>query len=275
MIYEYEIVPKHPSLPLRCFTSREKKGGFFPPHWHTDIEILFVLQGHLCVTVNGVSHSVKPDEFLIIHTNHIHSLQSENGTTAYMIQISHSFFTENCEESHEILFDMTLGKNTPKPIINNLRYCFEQLCESPLPPDKYQYLHQKSLLYEILHLLIHYFRHPNPVSVQISDTVYFQRLISIAQYINVHFREDLSLSSLSNQYGLAPAYLSRFFKKYMGMNFSSYLEMLRMNYAYEMLHRTSLPILRICEEAGFKNYPVFVKKFKKKYGCTPHESRKC
>lgn len=274
MVYKYEIVPKHHSLPLRCFASYEEKGGFFPPHWHTDIEILFVLQGNLSVTINGVTHIIQPNEFLLVHPNHIHSLHSSDNTSAYVVQISHAFFKENCEDSHELYFDTPLGSDAPPTSIHTLRHCFEELCECPLPPDKYQYLHHKALLYEIMHILIHHFRRTEPVSSPLSETICFQRMISIAEYINANFRKDISLSVLSEQFGLAPAYLSRFFKKYMGMNLTSYLEMLRMDCAYEMLHGTALPVLRVCEESGFRNYPVFAKKFKKKYGCTPHESRK-
>ncbi|MDO4445025.1 MAG: helix-turn-helix domain-containing protein [Bacillota bacterium] len=273
MDYYYEVVPQNPNLPFRATRADNHKNSFFPPHWHTDIEMLYVISGHLTVTINGENCHLYAEEFVLIHPNHIHSILSDDQTSAYMIQISSDLFKEIFNEDQELLFNLPLTPNTVPVIKNTFLYCLKNLCEAPLPPLKYQYLHQKSLIYELLYLLTQYF-HQNITTTSIPDNNSFQRLQAIAEYLNLNFQEDLSLSAVAAKYNLAPAYLSRFFKKYMGMNFSSYLEMLRMDYAYEMLHRTSLPVLRICEDAGFKNYPVFVKKFKGKYGCTPHESRK-
>ena len=52
-----------------------------------------------------------------------------------------------------------------------------------------------------------------------------------------HYKEDLRLSGLAAMFGYSDAYLSRMFRKYAKVNFKTYLQDIRMAYAYkELLH---------------------------------------
>ncbi len=92
----------------------------------------------------------------------------------------------------------------------------------------------------------------------------------IKKYIDNHFCEDISLQSVAADVALSPVYLSRFFKKNIGANFSDYILSLRMEKAGNMLMQNK-KVNDVSIACGFKNSGYFSKVFKNFYNCTPKE----
>lgn len=92
----------------------------------------------------------------------------------------------------------------------------------------------------------------------------------VKKYIDQHFCEDISLQSVSDAVALSPVYLSRFFKKNIGENFSDYILELRMEKAARMLLENKL-VAEVSEKCGFNNSGYFARVFKNYYNCTPKE----
>ena len=61
----------------------------------------------------------------------------------------------------------------------------------------------------------------------------------IRDSIKENYTEDLSLETLAEIFGYSPAYLSRMFQKYAGINYKSYLQGIRLEYAYRELLETN------------------------------------
>lgn len=94
-----------------------------------------------------------------------------------------------------------------------------------------------------------------------------------AEYIETHFGEDLSLVKLSAHVHLSPTYLSRIFKKKMGMGFSEYVMQVRLKAARYRLRNSSDSIEQIAEVLGFSSSSYFSSAFRKAEGATPSEYR--
>ncbi|MFE5317529.1 helix-turn-helix domain-containing protein [Paenibacillus sp. NPDC056579] len=77
---------------------------------------------------------------------------------------------------------------------------------------------------------------------------------------------DLSLDSVADQLGISKGYLSQFFKEQTGVNFSDYLEDLRMTQAKELLVRTDLPVYEIALRVGYSSSNTFCRAFKRLNG---------
>lgn len=92
----------------------------------------------------------------------------------------------------------------------------------------------------------------------------------VKKYIDNHFCEDISLQSVADAVALSPVYLSRFFKKNMGENFSDYILRLRMEKASEMLAEGK-KAADVSDACGFSNPGYFARVFKNYYDCTPKE----
>ncbi len=94
------------------------------------------------------------------------------------------------------------------------------------------------------------------------------------QYIQVHYKESLSLEMVSLEVNLSPAYLSTLFKKEAGVGFLDYLTSCRINAAKELLKETNDSIEVIAANVGYPNARYFSFTFLKIMGVKPTVYRK-
>jgi Response regulator containing CheY-like receiver domain and AraC-type DNA-binding domain len=95
----------------------------------------------------------------------------------------------------------------------------------------------------------------------------------IKQHIERHFRENISLKSIAQQYYMNPVYLGQLFKKTYGVYFNDFLLDLRIQEAKRLLRQTDFRIYEIAAEVGFSNPEYFAAQFEKVTGMTPKEYR--
>ncbi len=101
------------------------------------------------------------------------------------------------------------------------------------------------------------------------------KLISdIEQYLISNFADaELSLSKISEEFGISESYFSSLFKSEIKQNFSDYLEHLRMTHAMALLKDPEVNISDIYLLVGYHNANSFRRAFKKNYGSSPSEIR--
>ncbi|NLC52705.1 MAG: response regulator transcription factor [Firmicutes bacterium] len=101
-----------------------------------------------------------------------------------------------------------------------------------------------------------------------------KRLVQIIKdYINEHYHEQISLSTLAEQIYLSPSYLSDLFKNQTGETITNYLTKVRMEKAKELLKDLQMKSYEIGEMVGYKDPAYFSKVFKKVVGVSPNEYR--
>ncbi|MBR2564196.1 MAG: helix-turn-helix transcriptional regulator [Paenibacillus sp.] len=100
-------------------------------------------------------------------------------------------------------------------------------------------------------------------------------VISFAlDYLDHHYGEDINLNLVADKLNLTPGYLSSIFKEKTNINFSEYLNNLRIERAKELLVNVDLRIQDIAAQVGYQNVNSFIRMFKRRYGLTPGEYRK-
>lgn len=90
-------------------------------------------------------------------------------------------------------------------------------------------------------------------------------------YIKAHYHEKLSLGLVAQAVNFNAEYFSRLFVRETGMNFSAYLNGVRMRQAVELLEHTDKKVYEIAEEVGYASLSYFSTAFKKSFGRTPAE----
>ena len=90
----------------------------------------------------------------------------------------------------------------------------------------------------------------------------------------IYLAEEVSLSVLAEEFHLSAQYISQLFKSEIGVGFLNYLTSIRMEKARKLLVSTDLSIAEISERAGYGDYRVFTKVFKKAEGITPSQYRR-
>lgn len=97
----------------------------------------------------------------------------------------------------------------------------------------------------------------------------------IKSYMEEHYTEPaMSLGMLADSFKVTEVYMSKLFKKNLGMTFSQYLEELRMQKAAELLHSSRLSIHDISEACGYQSPHAFRRAYKRYYGNLPSDTRK-
>ncbi|MDO4175815.1 MAG: response regulator [Eubacteriales bacterium] len=94
------------------------------------------------------------------------------------------------------------------------------------------------------------------------------------EYIHAHYMEDISLHIVAEMAYLHKDYLSRQFKKEVGVNYSEYLLKVRLDQAKKLLETTDMRISDIASSVGISNLSYFSTVFHKTYGLKPKEVRK-
>ena len=96
---------------------------------------------------------------------------------------------------------------------------------------------------------------------------------SAVDYVEEHYREDISLTQVADLMGMTPQYLSGIFKNQVGMNFTEYINEKRLVQAADLLKEKALAIGDIAQQVGYNSVQYFARKFKDRYGITPTQFR--
>ena len=96
----------------------------------------------------------------------------------------------------------------------------------------------------------------------------FQSLLS---YIDDHYADNISLEYAAADMNFSTGYFSKIFKKLMGINFVTYLNLVRVEHAAYELRNTEQKFTEIALNCGFNNIRTFNRVFKEITGCTPSE----
>lgn len=95
----------------------------------------------------------------------------------------------------------------------------------------------------------------------------------VCDYISSKYNENISICHLAETIGLERSYLSRMFKKKMGISIQEYLINVRMEHAEELL-KAGFNVSQTARMCGYEDQFNFSKMFKKKFGISPKKSLK-
>lgn len=93
-------------------------------------------------------------------------------------------------------------------------------------------------------------------------------------FIDINKDKPISLSEVADFISLNPDYLSRLFKKEVGINFKDYIQKIKVDLAINYLENTNLKISEIAFKLDYCNIENFSKIFKKYQNVTPAKFKK-
>ncbi len=96
---------------------------------------------------------------------------------------------------------------------------------------------------------------------------------TIIRHIEANYNKMMSLDTLADELRMSRGYVSTYFKKSAGINFTKYLHLKRVEKARELLRGTNLTVGEIAPQVGFENVNTFIRVFKKYEGVTPGQYR--
>lgn len=145
-----------------------------------------------------------------------------------------------------------LPQNTPKEVIRDLDEAFGQHVSFKLCED---------IALRLCKLFTAQTSDPDLVS-------------TIEKYIRENYADpSLGLNKISDEFQISESYFSHLFKEKKGVNFSTYLENMRMSEAARLIRETDISLNELYLCVGYNNANTFRRAFKKVYGITPSAMR--
>lgn len=243
-------------------------------HGHDDIlEIYFVHSGTGTYVVNSVQYPIQQGDIVICNSKVLHDEVPE---------CNHDLHTYCCGIANLQLDGLKKNCLIPdniRPVIScsdqqqSISSIMDMLhCRlSSGRKDEEECCHY--LMLSLLMILLNSIK-LNQVYVdktQKDDNVLRGELIKA--YLDAHYDEELSLSSISRVFNLNPYYLIRIFKKVVGHSPMQYITRRRIGEAQTLLVSTDYPVVEIASMVGYNNISHFNMMFFKYIGISPSKYR--
>lgn len=100
---------------------------------------------------------------------------------------------------------------------------------------------------------------------------YSRKVEQMIRYIQLHYKENISLQDLSDALGLSPLYVSQLFKKEVGITLMSYIAKYRIQIASQLLKSGKYKIYEVSEMVGYTTVQYFSSCFRKETGKKPSD----
>ena len=270
MEFQHELIIPDEGFPFKVFLFEGGNGNYVrEKHWHTSIEIFAVLDGSLDFFVNKEEYPLKAGEQIIINSNEIHSIHAPEKNQTVVLQIPLKQF-ENYFTAQRFIRFRGQEETTDKKLTSLIKKLYKTYVDRE---TGYEFK-TMSIFYEIMYILIRDYRVTEAKEKEIRHSRRLDVLSKITTYMREHYKEDLKLSELAATFGYSDAYLSRMFQKYAKINYKTYLQDIRMAYAYRDLLNTDHTISQIALDNGFCSSRGFSGEFQKRYGILPSEMRR-
>lgn len=107
-----------------------------------------------------------------------------------------------------------------------------------------------------------------------TETADSSLISTIEKYIEENYADpSMGLNKISDEFQISESYFSHMFKEKTGVNFSTYLENIRMSEAVRLIKETNISLNELYISVGYNNANTFRRAFKKIYGVTPSSMR--
>jgi AraC-like DNA-binding protein len=251
-------------------------------HWHSYGEILLVGPGKTNIySVGKNTYELVPDDLVIVWPMEMHSIVDADRKEALVIQFSNAFINS--------LFDlrriMHIYRNLHIICIHAHPELAARLKEITLKMKNIFFSERQDreirccmLLMEFMLTLDEYRKELAPElkdddSYAYTDDV-MRRMMSVTDYIKNNLTaDDLSQGAMAEMAGISKDYFSRIFKNVTGLNYSKWLNMIRLEKASELLAEDGRTLTEIAMLSGFQSIPSFNRVFREEKGMAPGEYR--
>lgn len=246
---------------FQCFPTRNIT---FPAHLHSAVELIYLLEGSLEVSVGDHTKTIRKDEAALIFPDMVHSYLTRDACSgilclfppAYAKEYYHLFRRQQPESPF-----LSTGAQNP-----DVSLSFRRMLQHY---EGQSYSLSKAWLNLILAYLI-----PDTVLLSRDSRDNTDISYQLISYISQHFQEPLTLDCLAGQLHFNKYYISRVFTTKLHCGFYEYVNRLRLDYAARQLRDTDLRITNIWQEAGFESQKTFNRAFLACYQMTPSQYRK-
>ncbi|MBQ4333693.1 MAG: AraC family transcriptional regulator [Clostridia bacterium] len=239
------------------------------PHWHEQMEILYIERGEMDLKVGEDSFHGTPGMAVIVNPRQIHSGVCTSQELIYdVIQLNLESMLSNSSISLQYIDPLLKEKvrfvtrlTDPEPVVA-IRQWIRSLRSKQHPLNIIGQTYQTlSVLYRLCVAEQGIFHTPN------------HKFHQILEYIDAHYTEPLSARSISQLFNYNESYFCRHFKQLTGLTLSAYIRILRMEKAQRLLKQPDISIAQVAQQCGYTDANYFCLCVRKHFLLSPTELR--
>ena len=231
------------------------KNYLWQDHFHSNYELVYVLEGCGQISVNGKTQTLMAGESILISPYAVHSLLISE-SAVWVGVFSEDHITEFSNKYKHVEYSKFFYDQSVDTFLRQKLFIAQN-------PKKYERI---SYLYAMCDQLL---KHAVPTGAE-ADAKLIGKIIS---YISKNIMHNITLKDISDNLGYEYHYFSDLFHRYFSMNFKAFINVLRCNKACLLLSDKEKSITDISLECGFGSIRNFNRAFKLQSGLSPSEYR--
>lgn len=244
-------------------------------HFHNCCEIGYCYRGHGVATITDHNYRYDDEEmFTIVPANIPHTTNSDSGCMDLWgwLFVDMDAFVHNEMKGLSISPEEILRRLNRRGVCDTavhnprcaalIRLMMEE-CKNDGP------YHEESMKGYLRALVIETLRMVQERDNGKRSVKYNRYVEKAAQYISMHYAEDIRIKQLARSCGLSESHFRRIFDESVGMTPNDYINMVRIDKACDMLLKEDLAMSEVCERAGYQTASSFNRNFKALTGMSP------
>jgi beta-xylosidase/AraC-like DNA-binding protein len=239
------------------------------------LTLLWLLEGSAELDTQDQRQTLGANSLTVINRNQRFQLTSSSPNATLQVTLSGPWLTRLYNDifSHE--YHIPDESSGSWPQCDELRHLLRQLLVVTLinHPSRYR-LEAQRWLSEILLLLTTRFQQPARISQRSDNPGWSKRITQVVERIDASFTRRITLAEIAEAEFVSEAWLSRLFRKEVGVSFMQYITTLRLEKAADALRLTNRPLHQIALEQGFASTRMMSDLFRRYHQMTPREFRR-
>lgn len=251
------------------------------PHWHDEIELMYIVDGRMNYNVNGNTMLLDTNDCVIVNCRQMHYSRSfEHQECTFFVLIFHpQLFT-----GHSFVYNKYV-----LPVINNHDFKYRYFNSqhpfhrriSRLIKDVNKYKDDSSYGYEMkiigsMHLFWSDFIHCNRLvteNLPDADNSDLKTQQDMLLFIHQNYMNKITLDDIAVSGNVCRSKCCTIFRHYLNTSPIDFLNQYRLETSCKLLCNSKLNITDIAINCGFVHNSYYSQMFRKFYKCSPREYR--
>ncbi len=249
-------------------------------HWHSDVEFMVLLDGHMEYDINGETVHIGEGEGLFVNSRQLHYGFSGDGTDCqYLCLVMHPL---------TLCVSQQMAKAYVSPVLENesAPYCLlrpdhpwqgkamaqlKRIYEACAQRKELAELEVMSAFYELWALLYGGLPHAEQ---PVRANKRLAALRAMVSYVQAHYGDRVTTQQIAQAGHMCQTSCCTAFAQYLHQTPIQYLIGYRLSRSAELLLEPGESVTEVAFACGFSSVSYFTETFRKRFGCPPTEYRR-
>ncbi len=232
-----------------------------PAHFHSSIELCYVLEGEVATKLDGKEYILKEHDIIVCQSYSVHQYECTNSKTIIMT-IPLDFIPSMKPTLSNKIFQ---NVKASLPENNEILFALGRLCKVCEQEEKNIGL-LKGYTYTIIGILCDFLG-----LQEVKENTSFEFSRKVLMYLEKNYLEVNDALAVASHFGYSKSHFLHLFSESLGFGFSEYINYLKCRHAAGLLSQNKTNMLDIAMDSGFGNIRSFYRNFKQIYSLTPSE----